>query len=70
MVPESSNVRDGHMDGDPTPAKKGDGDAKDQSAESDPIEDSKQQGGVRSQKDGDANDDSDENESHQEVISC
>ena len=70
VVPGSSKVGDGPMDADPAPVKKGDGDAKDQSEESDAIEGSKQQGGVRSQKDGDANDDSDENESDQEVMSC
>lgn len=70
MVPGSSNVGDGPMDADPAPVKKGDGDAKDQSEESAAVEGSKQQGGVRSQKDGDANDDSDENESDQEVMSC
>ena len=70
MVPESSNVYGGPTNADPTPVKTGDGDTKDQSEESDAIEGSKQQGGVRSQKDGDANDDSDEDESDQEVMSC
>lgn len=70
VVPGSSKVGDGPMDTDPAPVKKSDGDAKDQSEESDAIEGSKQQGGVRSQKDADTNDDSDENESDQEVMSC
>lgn len=63
-LPESSDVCD-----DPMYAN---GDAKNQSKESDTEESSKQQGagGGLSQEDEDCNDDSDENESDQEVLSC
>lgn len=65
-LPESSDVCDDPMYADAN------GDAKNQSNESDTEESSKQQGagGGLSQEDEDYNDDSDENESDQEVLSC
>lgn len=65
-LPESFDVFDDPMYADAN------GDAKNQSKESDTEERSKQQGagGGLSQEDEDCNDDSDENESDQEVLSC
>lgn len=65
-LPEPSDVYD-----DPMYAG-ANGDAKNQSKESNTEESSKQQGagGVLSQEDEHCNDDSDENESDQEVLSC
>lgn len=65
-MPESSDVCDDPMYADAI------GNAKNQSKESDTEESSKQQGagGGLFQEDEDCNDDSDESESDQEVMSC